>query len=66
MIDPPPDMTTADIQEVVQQTPLRRVGTPADVNELILYLLYATNFVTGTCIRVDGGRFLGDGTDHTE
>lgn len=66
MIDPPPDMTTADIQEVVQQTPLRRVGTPADVNELILYLLYATNFVTGTCIRVDGGRFLGDGADHTE
>jgi pteridine reductase len=66
MIDPPPDMTEADIHEVVMQTPLRRVGTPADVNELILYLLYSTNFVTGTCIRVDGGRFLGDGYEAIE
>ena len=63
MIDPPPDMTPDDIRDVVRQTPLRRVGSPADVNELILYLLYSTNFVTGTCIRVDGGRFLGDGYD---
>ncbi|MFM7131380.1 MAG: SDR family NAD(P)-dependent oxidoreductase [bacterium] len=63
MIDPPPDMTPDDIRDVVGQTPLRRVGSPADVNELILYLLYSTNFVTGTCIRVDGGRFLGEGHD---
>ena len=61
MIDPPPDMTADDIAQVIAATPLRRVGSPADVNELILYLLYATSFVTGTCIRVDGGRFLNDG-----
>lgn len=59
MIDPPPDMTAADIQDVVDVTPLHRMGTPGDVNELVLYLLFSTNFMTGSCIRVDGGRFLG-------
>ncbi len=59
MIDPPADFTEAEIQTVIAQTPLRRVGTPADVNRLILYLLEGTSFVTGVCYRVDGGRFLG-------
>jgi pteridine reductase len=44
---------------VLALTPLRRFGSPADVNRLILYLLEGTNFVTGACFRVDGGRFLG-------
>jgi pteridine reductase len=59
MIEPPPDLTEADKQEVLAQTPLRRFGSPPDVNRLIVYLLEGTNFVTGTCFRVDGGRFLG-------
>lgn len=60
MIEPPPDFTEDDKQAVLAQTPLRRFGSPADVNRLILYLLEGTNFVTGACFRVDGGRFLGE------
>jgi pteridine reductase len=59
MIDPPADFTAAETASLIAQTPLRRVGTPDDVNRLILYLLEGTNFVTGVCYRVDGGRFLG-------
>jgi pteridine reductase len=59
MIDPPPDFTESDKQAVIELTPLRRVGSAKDVNRLILYLLDGTNFVTGSCFRVDGGRFLG-------
>jgi pteridine reductase len=59
MIDAPPDFTEDDKQAVLEETPLRRFGAPADVNRLILYLLEGTNFVTGACFRVDGGRFLG-------
>jgi pteridine reductase len=59
MIDPPPDFTDDDRQAVLDLTPLRRFGAPADVNRLILYLLEGTNFVTGAYFRVDGGRFLG-------
>jgi pteridine reductase len=61
MIDPPPELTESDINEVIEQTPLRRFGSSTDVNRLILYLLDGTNFVTGSCFRVDGGRFLGTG-----
>ncbi len=59
MIDPPPDLSEQERQAVVDQTPLHRVGTPDDVNQLVVYLLEATSFVTGACFRVDGGRFLG-------
>ncbi|MHC5543178.1 SDR family oxidoreductase, partial [Singulisphaera rosea] len=59
MIDPPPDLSEAERDEVVAATPLKRVGTPGDLNRLILYLLDGTTFSTGACYRVDGGRFLG-------
>jgi pteridine reductase len=59
MIDPPPDFTESDKQAILELTPLRRIGCSTDVNRLILYLLDGTNFVTGSCFRVDGGRFLG-------
>jgi pteridine reductase len=59
MIAPPPEMTQAECDAVIAATPLRRVGNPGDVNHLILYLLEGTDFATGACFRVDGGRFLG-------
>jgi pteridine reductase len=60
MIEPPPNLSAAETQAVIEQTPLKRCGQPDDVNRLILYLLEETNFVTGACFRVDGGRFLGE------
>jgi pteridine reductase len=60
MIDAPPHFSEEDKNAVLANTPLRRFGSPADVNRLVLYLLEETNFVTGTCYRVDGGRFLGE------
>jgi len=59
MIEPPSDFTEDDCAAVVAQTPLARVGTPKDVIGLVLYLLEVTHFATGSCYRVDGGRFLG-------
>ena len=59
MIDPPPAMTPDQRAAVVAATPLRREGTPGDANRLILYLLEGTDYATGACFRVDGGRFLG-------
>lgn len=59
MIDPPPDLTPADIAAIRDASPLKRTGTPDDANRLVLYLLEGTDFVTGEIYRVDGGRFLG-------
>jgi pteridine reductase len=46
-------------QTAVDQSPLRRIGPPADVDRLILYLLEGTQLLTVARFRVDGGRFLG-------
>jgi pteridine reductase len=59
MIDPPPSLSAEDIDEIRRASPLARIGTPADANNLVLYLLEGTDFVTGAVYRVDGGRFLG-------
>lgn len=58
-IDPPPDWSEAERDAIVAQTPLAKLGTPDDANRLILYLLEGTDFATGSCYRIDGGRFLG-------
>lgn len=60
MIAPPPDLTEADRASVLAATPLRRTGSSADLYNLIAYLLAGTDFATGACYRVDGGRFLGE------
>jgi 3-oxoacyl-[acyl-carrier protein] reductase/pteridine reductase len=40
---------------LVERTPAKRGGTPAEVAEAVLYFLNATNFVTGQILAVDGG-----------
>jgi pteridine reductase len=44
-------------RRLVETTPLRRLGTPADVTGAVLYLLEA-DFLTGETIVVDGGRHV--------
>ena len=61
MIDPPPDLAPAEHAAILAATPLARAGVPDDANRLILYFLEGSDFATGTCTRVDGGRFLGGG-----
>lgn len=44
-------------QRLQQSTPLKRLGTPKDVTDALLYLLRA-DYVTGETIIVDGGRHV--------
>jgi NAD(P)-dependent dehydrogenase (short-subunit alcohol dehydrogenase family) len=62
MIDPPPNLSSQDIEEIRQASPIKRIGAPSDANNLVLYLLEGTDFATGSLYRIDGGRFLG--TEH--
>lgn len=43
---------------VVESTPLRRQGEPADIVAALLYLVRDAGFVTGQVLAVDGGRGL--------
>lgn len=56
-IIPPPDLTPAENAEVLQATPLGRWGGVEDIARAVLFLI-ETEFITGECIRVDGGRHL--------
>jgi len=42
-------------EKMIDQTPARRGGTPAEVAGAVAYFLQASNFVTGQVLAVDGG-----------
>ncbi len=42
--------------EIVQRTPLRRLGSPEDIARTVCFLLRDAPFITGQVINVDGGR----------
>lgn len=59
---PGPAMLPADLPEdernqVIKATLVKREGSPQHIVQAVLYLL-ETDFVTGTCLPVDGGRTI--------
>ena len=42
-------------KKMIEATPARRGGTPAEIAEAVVFFLKATNFVTGQVVAVDGG-----------
>ena len=53
----PPDLTPEENNLVLEATPLARWGGAEEIAKAVLFLV-DTDFVTGECIRVDGGRHL--------
>ena len=56
---PPPDLSESERASIINATPMGRIGQASDANNLVLYLLEGTDYATGACYRVDGGRFIG-------
>ncbi len=52
------EATREEIKEVINLTLLKKIGTPEDVVNAVLFLLKGSDFVTGEVIVVDGGRLL--------
>jgi pteridine reductase len=53
----PDGWTQEDEDHIVSTTPLKRLGSPKDVAEAVIYLIQA-DYVTGTTLIVDGGRHI--------
>lgn len=53
----PPDFTPEQNAAVIEATPLKRWGGGDEIAKAVLFLI-ETDFVSGECIRVDGGRHL--------
>ena len=43
---------------MVERTPLKRIGTPHDIQKALLFLVRDADFVTGQILYVDGGRSI--------
>jgi len=54
---PPDDWSRDDVERLASTTPLRRIGSPEDVAQAVVFLLEA-DYVTGETVVVDGGRRL--------
>lgn len=46
-------------QEIIDRTALKRIGTPADIAQAVLFFATDAPFVTGQVLAVDGGRSIG-------
>ncbi|HYL57716.1 MAG TPA: SDR family oxidoreductase [Candidatus Acidoferrales bacterium] len=53
----PPDISAAENARVLAATPLAKWGGAVEIAKAVMFLV-ETDFVTGECIRVDGGRHL--------
>jgi len=54
---PPPKHSEIDQRHSIQQSLLKRMGSPEDIIQAVDYLLHA-DFVTGSIMAVDGGRAI--------
>lgn len=54
---PPKNLKNEEVRNVTKVTPLGRWGGAGEIAKAVLFLC-ETDFVTGECIRVDGGRHL--------
>jgi NAD(P)-dependent dehydrogenase (short-subunit alcohol dehydrogenase family) len=57
LILPPPGETEEYLDRLKERVPLKRSGSPETVVKAVLYLL-DNEFVTGECLRLDGGEWL--------
>lgn len=54
----PEDLEPEAAQRVIKGTLLKRLGTPEDVAEAVVFLVARTDFATGHVLVVDGGRLI--------
>jgi NAD(P)-dependent dehydrogenase (short-subunit alcohol dehydrogenase family) len=54
---PPPELTAEENREVVEATPLGSWGGANEIAKTVVHLV-ESDFITGECLRVDGGRHI--------
>lgn len=54
----PRRLSKKDEYNIIEHTPLKRIGSPQDIANAVVFLIEGTDFVTGHTLMVDGGRLI--------
>ncbi|MEI6082901.1 MAG: SDR family oxidoreductase [Verrucomicrobiota bacterium] len=54
----PEDFTPQQTRQVIQATVVKRLGSPQDIVNSVLFLIEGSDFITGHTLMVDGGRLI--------
>ncbi len=54
----PPDFTKKETRQVIEATLVKRLGSPQDIVNSVLFLIEGSDFITGHTLVVDGGRLI--------
>ena len=54
----PEDFTKKQIRHVIESTVVKRLGSPQDIVNSVLFLIEGSDFITGHTLVVDGGRLI--------
>ncbi len=57
----PEDFPASVKRKIIQSTLVKRLGSPQDIVNAVLFLLEGGDFITGHVLVVDGGRLIGGG-----
>lgn len=55
----PDDLSASERRKIAESTLVKRLGSPQDIVNAVLFLLEGSDFITGHTLVVDGGRLLG-------
>jgi pteridine reductase len=55
----PPDFSEKETRQVIESTLVKRLGSPQDIVNSVLFLIEGSDFITGHVLVVDGGRLIG-------
>ena len=54
----PKNFSRKEAKAIKGKLPLKRIGSPSDIAQTVLFLLEGTDFITGSTITVDGGESI--------
>ncbi len=54
----PPRYTQKEAKKIKGKVPLKRIGSPEDIVQTVVFLLEGTDFITGSTVFVDGGELI--------
>lgn len=54
----PEDLTAAERARILKHVPLKRLGSPQDIANTVVFLVEGTDYMTGSMVLVDGGQLI--------